>query len=157
MSKFGRLSHFLDLKKRKEIAAFLLNSRNEGKNPVFKVYKAFNDESNGSFSLKNLDSVGDFFVKMFQTPSKFTAAAFDLMGQEPMLKYLNMVRKGRLVLLLDFQNNWDEEDNFEYRIHMETDITTLNIHLAKVDPDDIDYPLTVLRDEADMFLYYLGE
>ena len=131
MSKFGRLSQFLDLKKRKDIVGFLLGRKSEGKKPVFKVY---------------------------QTPSKFTAAAFDLMGQEPMLKYLNMVRKGRLVLLLDFQNKWDptgEEDNFEYRIHMETDITTLNIHLAKVDPDDIDYPLTVLREEADLFLYSL--
>jgi hypothetical protein len=128
MSKFGRLSHFLDLKKRKEIASFVLNSRNEGKNPVFKVY---------------------------QTPSKFTAAAFDLMGQEPMLKYLNMVRKGRLILLLDFHNKWDEEDNFEYRIQMDVDLTTLNIHLAKVDDDDINYPLTVLREEADLFLYSL--
>ena len=131
MSKFGRLSHFLDLKKRKEIVGFLLGRKNEGKNPVLKV---------------------------FHTPSKFTAAAFDLMGQEPMTKYLNVVRKGRLVLLLDFQNKWDptgEEDSFEYRIHMDVDLTTLNIHLAKVDPDDIDYPLTVLRDEADLFLYSL--
>ena len=128
MSKFGRLSHFLDLKKRKEIVGFLLGRKNEGKYPIFKLY---------------------------QSPSKFTAAAFDLMGQEPMLKYLNMVRKGRLVLLLDFQNRWDEEDNFEYRIHMDTDVTTLNIHLAKIDDGDIDYPLTVLRDEADLFLYTL--
>ena len=69
-----------------------------------------------------------------------------------------MVRKGRLVLLLDFQNKWDpkgEEDNFEYRIHVDTDLTTLNIHLSKVDNDDIDYPLTVMRDEADLFLYSL--
>lgn len=129
MSKFGRLSHFLNVKKRKEIVGFLLGRKNEGKNPIFKV---------------------------FHTPSKFTAAAFDLMGQEPMLKYLNMVRKGRLVLLLDFQNNWqEEEDNFEQRIHMDVDLTTLNIHLTKVDDDDIDYPLTVLRDEADLFLYTL--
>jgi hypothetical protein len=131
MSKFGRLSHFLDLKKRKEIVGFLLGRKSEGKNPIFKVY---------------------------QTPSKFTAAAFDLMGQEPMLKYLNMVRKGHLVLLLDFKNIWDimgEEKNYEYILHMDLDLTTLNIHLAKVDDGDIDYPLTVLRDEADLFLYSL--
>jgi len=128
MSKIGRLSHFLDVKKRKEIVAFLSNAKNEGKDPIFKVYRA---------------------------PSKFTAAALDLVCNESILSNLTMVRKGRLVLLLDFQNNWDEEDNFEYRIHMDTDLTTLNIHLSKVDDDDIDYPLTVLRDEADLFLYYI--
>jgi hypothetical protein len=127
MSKFGRLSHFLDLKKRKEIVGFLLNS----KSPIFKVYLA---------------------------PSKLTAAALDIVCNESILSNLTMVRKGRLVLLLDFQNKWDpkgEEDNFEYRIHMDSDLTTLNIHLAKVDDEDIDYPLTVLREEADMFFYSL--
>jgi hypothetical protein len=130
MSKFGRLSHFLDFKKRKEIVAFLSNAK---KDHIFKVYRA---------------------------PSKFTAAALDLVCNESILSNLTMVRKGRLVLLLDFQNKWDpkgEEDNFEYRIHMDTDLTTLNIHLSKVDDDDIDYPLTIMRDEADLFLYYLGE
>jgi hypothetical protein len=133
MSKFGRLSHFLDFKKRKEIVAFLSNVKKEGKDPIFKVFRA---------------------------PSKFTAAALDLICNESILSNLTMVRKGRLVLLLDFQNKWDpkgEEDNFEYRIHMDTDLTTLNIHLSKVDDDDIDYPLTIMRDEADLFLYYLGE
>ena len=127
MSKFGRLSHFLDFKKRKEIVSFLLNS----KSPIFKVYLA---------------------------PSKLTAAALDIVCNESILSNLTMVRKGRLVLLLDFQNKWDpkgEEDNFEYQIHMDADLTTLNIHLAKVDDDDIDYPLTVLREEADMFFYSL--
>lgn len=124
MSKFGRLSHFLDLKKRKEIVGFLLNS----KNPIFRVYLA---------------------------PSKLTAAALDIVCNDSILSNLTMVRKGRLVLLLDFKNQWDEEDNFEYRIHMDADLTTLNIHLAKVDDDDIDYPLTVLREEADMFFYSL--
>jgi hypothetical protein len=131
MSKFGRLSHFLDFKKRKEIVAFLSNVKKEGKDPIFKVFRA---------------------------PSKFTAAALDLICNESILSNLTMVRKGRLVLLLDFQNKWDpkgEEDNFEYRIHMDTDLTTLNIHLSKVDDDDIDYPLTVMRDEADLFLYSL--
>lgn len=126
MSKFGRLSHFLDFKKRKEIVAFLLNDK---KDHIFKVYLA---------------------------TSKFTAAALDLVCNESILSNLTMVRKGRLVLLLDFQNKWDpkgEEDNFEYRIHMDVDLTTLNIHLAKVDDDDIDFPLTVLREEADLFLY----
>jgi hypothetical protein len=33
MSKIGRLSHFLDFKKRKEIVAFLSNCKNEGGNP----------------------------------------------------------------------------------------------------------------------------
>jgi hypothetical protein len=158
MSKFGRLSHFLDFKKRKEIVAFLSNCKNEGENPIFKVYKASNNESDSSFSLKNLDNVGDFFVKMFRAPSKFTAAALDLVCNESILSNLTMVRKGRLVLLLDFQNKWDpngEEDNFEYRIHMDADLTTLNIHLAKVDDDDIDFPLTVLREEADLFIYYI--
>jgi hypothetical protein len=131
MSKIGRLSHFLDFKKRKEIVAFLLNA----KNPIFKVYKDSND--------------GSFFMKTIR--SKFTS--MDLGLNESMLSKLNMVRKGRLILLLDFQNNWDEEDNFEYRIHMDTDLTTLNIHLSKVDDDDIDYPLTVMRDEADLFLF----
>ncbi len=131
MSKFGRLSHFLDFKKRKEIVAFLSNVKTEGKDPIFKVFRA---------------------------PSKFTAVAIDLICNESILSNLTMVRKGRLVLLLDFQNKWDpkgEEDNFEYRIHVDTDLTTLNIHLSKVDNDDIDYPLTVMRDEADLFLYSL--
>lgn len=135
MSKIGRLSHFLDVKKRKEIVAFLLNA----KNPVLKVYKDSNE--------------GSFFMKTIR--SKFTSV--DLVLNESMLSKLNMVRKGRLILLLDFQNNWDEEDNFEYRIHMDADLTTLNIHLAKVDDDDNDFPLTVLREEADLFLYHLGE
>jgi hypothetical protein len=134
MSKFGRLSHFLDVKKRKEIVAFLVNA----KNPVFKVYKDSNDTSS--------------FMKTIR--SKF--ASVDLGLNETMLSKMTMVRKGRLILLLDFQNNWDEEDNFEYRIHMDTDLTTLNIHLAKVDHDDNDFPLTVLREEADLFIYCIN-
>ena len=132
MSKIGRLSHFLDVKKRKEIVAFLLSCKNEGKTPIFKLY---------------------------HTPSKFTAAALDVVCNESILSNLTMVRKGFIVLLLDFQNKWDptgEGDNFEYKIHMDSDLTTLNIHLAKIDEDDIDYPLTVLRDEASIFFYSLG-
>jgi len=39
---------------------------------------------------------------------------------------------------------------------MSTDIETVNIHLAKIDNDDIDFPLTILKKEAELFLYTLG-
>lgn len=130
MCKFGRLSHFLEMKKRQEIVSFLQNARQMNQNPVFKV---------------------------FQAPTKFTAASFEMAGNETMMKYLTMVRKGRLILLANVENKWDpEEDPLEYRIHMNTDIETLNIHLAKIDPDDIDFPLTILKKDAELFLYTLG-
>jgi hypothetical protein len=130
MCKFGRLSHFLDIKKRKEIISFLQKAKTLNQNPVFKV---------------------------FHTPSQFTAASFEFAGNETVTKYLTMVRKGRLILLATVENRWDpEEDPLEYNIHMSTDIETLSIHLAKIDNDDIDYPLTVLKKEADLFLYTLG-
>jgi hypothetical protein len=128
--KFGRLSHFLDYTKRKEIVSFLLERKKTTTPPIFKVYQA---------------------------PTAFTAVSFELLGPEQSLKYLNMVRKGRLVLLANIENRWDAEENLlEYRIHMDMDTTTLNIHLAKVDKDDSDFPLTILRDDADLFLYTLG-
>jgi len=130
MCKFGRLSHFLDIKKRKEIISFLQKAKTTNQSPVFKV---------------------------FHTPSQFTAASFEFAGNETVTKYLTMVRKGRLILLATVENRWDpEEDPLEYNIHMSTDIETLSIHLAKIDNDDIDYPLTVLKKEADLFLYTLG-
>jgi hypothetical protein len=130
MCKFGRLSHFLDIKKRKEIISFLQKAKTTNQSPVFKV---------------------------FHTPSQFTAASFEFAGNETVTKYLTMVRKGRLILMANIENRWDpEEDPLEYNIHMSTDIETLSIHLAKIDNDDIDYPLTVLKKEADLFLYTLG-
>jgi hypothetical protein len=130
MCKFGRLSHFLEIKKRQEIIAFLQNAKRMNQSPAFKV---------------------------FQAPTKLMAATFEMAGNETMMKYLTMVRKGRLILLANMENQWDpEEDPLEYRIHMNTDIETLNIHLAKIDADDIDFPLTILKKEADLFLYTLG-
>ena len=130
MCKFGRLSHFLDIKKRKEIISFLQKAKTLNQSPVFKV---------------------------FHTPSQFTAASFEFAGNETVTKYLTMVRKGRLILMANIENRWDpEEDPLEYKIHMNTDIETLSIHLAKIDNDDIDFPLTVLKKEADLFLYTLG-
>jgi hypothetical protein len=130
MCKFGRLSHFLETKKRAEIIAFLRNAKQINQNPVFKV---------------------------FQTPSQLTAASFEFAGNETITKYLTMTRKGRLILLASVENRWDpEEDPLEYKIHMSTDIETLSIHLAKIDENDIDFPLTILKKEADLFLYTLG-
>ena len=130
MCKFGRLSHFLDKNKRKEIITFLLNAKQLNQTPVFKVFHA---------------------------PSQFTAASFEFAGIETVTKYLTMVRKGRLILLSSLENRWDpEEDPLEYKIHMSTDIETVNIHLAKIDNDDIDFPLTILKKEAELFLYTLG-
>jgi len=130
MCKFGRLSHFLETKKRAEIISFLRNAKILDQTPVFKV---------------------------FHTPSQFTAASFEFAGNETITKYLIMVRKGRLILLANMENRWDpEEDPLEYKIHMSTDIETLSIHLAKIDKDDIDFPLTILKKEADLFLYTLG-
>ena len=130
MCKFGRLSHFLDIKKRTEIISFLQSAKTLNQTPVFKV---------------------------FHTPSQFTAASFEFAGNETITKYLTMVRKGRLILLANMENRWDpEEDPLEYKIHMSTDIETLSIHLAKIDKDDIDFPLTILKKEAELFLYTLG-
>lgn len=130
MCKFGRLSHFLETKKRQEIIAFLQNAKLLNQNTAFKV---------------------------FQAPTQLMAASFEMAGNETMMKYLTMVRKGRLILLANMENRWDpEEDPLEYKIHMSTDIETLNIHLAKIDSDDIDFPLTILKKEADLFLYTLG-
>lgn len=130
MCKFGRLSHFLDKNKRKEIISFLLNAKQLNQTPVFKV---------------------------FHTPSQFTAASFEFAGNETITKYLTMVRKGRLILLANMENRWDpEEDPLEYKIHMTTDIETLSIHLAKIDKEDIDFPFTILKKEVELFLYTLG-
>ena len=130
MCKFGRLSNFLEMKKRQEIISFLQNAKQMNQNPVFKV---------------------------FQAPTKFTAASFEMAGNETMMKYLTMVRKGRLILMANIENRWDpEEDPLEYKIHMDMDIETLNIHLAKIDADDLDFPLTVLKKDAELFLYTLG-
>jgi hypothetical protein len=88
-------------------------------------------------------------------------------GKTAVMNVFRLVRKGKLMLTADVKNDSEVEDNFDFDIHMETDMTTLNIHLAKPDSDYIyenevtgedasDYPITVLKEDAESFLYILG-
>jgi len=113
MCKFGRLSHFLEIKRHQEIISFLQSAKQLNKRPVFQV---------------------------FQAPTKLMAASFEFSGNEPITKYLTMVRKGRLIITSS----------------AEEDPETLNIHFAKIDTNDVDIPLSILRKDVDLFLYTLG-
>ena len=88
-------------------------------------------------------------------------------GKTAVMNVFRLVRKGKLMLTADVKNDTEVEDNFDFDIHMETDMTTLNIHLAKPESDYIyenevtgedasDYPITVLKEDAESFLYILG-
>jgi hypothetical protein len=88
-------------------------------------------------------------------------------GKTAVMNVFRLVRKGKLMLTADVKNDSEVEDNFDFDIHMETDMTTLNVHLAKPDSDYIyenevtgedasDYPITVLKEDAESFLYILG-
>ena len=89
-------------------------------------------------------------------------------GKSAIINVFRMVRKGKLMLTADVKNDSEVEDNFDFDIHMETDMTTLNVHLAKLDSNYIyenevtgedasDYPITVLKQDAESFLYIIGE
>jgi hypothetical protein len=88
-------------------------------------------------------------------------------GKSHEFRVFRMVRKGKLMLTADVKNEWGTEENFDFDIQMESDITTMNLHLAKPDAkyiyenegtgeDGSDYPLTILKEEADSFLYLIA-
>jgi hypothetical protein len=112
MCRFGRLSHLLETKGRRDIISFLQSAKQLNKRPIFQV---------------------------FQAPTKLMAASFEFSGNETITKYLTMVRKGRLIITSS----------------AEDDTEILNIHFSKIDTDDVDIPLSILKKDVDLFLYTL--
>ena len=88
-------------------------------------------------------------------------------GKDHEFRVFRMVRKGKLMLTADVKNEWGSDENFDFDIQMDVDMTTLNLHLAKPDANYVyenevtgengsDYPLTILKNDVDSFFYIIG-